>query len=243
MTRPSVDILLPFHGQYESVTKCIGSIFSCTPNQDYNIILIDDASPNPHYVKALSEHRKKVFGIRLNEQVGFGGALAEGFRISQNPLVAIVHSDVWMENINWLANLQRALVRLKPQGVKLVSSRSDNPGTSCSYDSRMFGLPEDNIGDVITDIPGPLICSLCHRDLFARIGFIKPYPYAWYEDEELFWRMKRHGFKQAIVSNSYVRHTGGLTINELCRTKPKVIPIMEYNRELCLADISSQRRG
>lgn len=243
MNRPAVDILLPYHGQYEAMTKCIGSIFACTPNQDYNIILIDDASPNPYHWRTLSETRKKVFGMRLPEQVGFGAALAAGFSISKSPLVAIVHSDVWTENINWLANLQRALVRLKPEGVKLVSARSNDPGTACTYDPRMFGNPEDEVGDVIVDTSCPLMCCLCHRELFSRVGFIKPYPYAWYEDEEFFWRMKKHGYKQAIVGNSFVRHAGGLTIKEVCREKPKTTQIMENNRELCLADISYSKKA
>lgn len=237
MARPAVDILLPYHGQYESVSRCIGSIFSCTPNQDYQIILIDDASPNTSYFRNLTTNRKKVKGVQLEEQVGFGGALAAGFEISKNPLILILHSDVWVDNINWLANLQRGLGRLKNEGIKLVCAKSNDPGTSISYDKKMFQAAESS--NTIVETACPLLCALCHRDLFTRIGgFIKKYPFAWYEDEELFWRMKYYGYKQAIIGNSFVHHDGGLTVTEVLKSNPKARRTMENNHSLCLDDIA-----
>lgn len=238
MARPPVDIIVPFRGQYESVTRCISSILSCTPNQDYKLILVDDGSANEHYLPKIIKNKQKIKGVQLKPSGGFGAALQAGFLESKAPYVVFMHSDVWVEDVYWLLNLQRSLATSKYSGVKLVTSRTNNPGTSASYDERMFGQKGDLAEDVVSTSPTPLICAICHRELFSRIGgFIKNYPFAWYEDEELFWRMKYYGFKQGIAHNSWVNHAGGLTIKEALRTEPRVKKLMENNRNLCLDDL------
>jgi len=238
MARPPVDILIPFHGKYELVTRCVGSIINCTPNQKFQIYLIDDCSPNADFATNLALVNKTITTVRLNKHSGFGAALYEGFQASQNNHVVFMHSDCCADNIYWLANLQRALTRLKDHGVKLVSSRTNNAGTSSSYDPRLVGERTEELPDIIVDSPLPLFCAYMNRELFSRIGgFIRPYEYGWFEDEELFYRMKYYGYKQAIVPSSYVLHAGGATINELCANSNRIKQRMEANRELCLEDI------
>lgn len=227
-----VDIIIPFHGQYEKVTRCVSSIISTTPNQEYKIILVDDGSPNEKFLENLTLHNSKTKAIRIESQVGFGSAVNIGLEHSENPFVAIVHSDVYMTSTSWLLNLQRGLVRLKDKGVKLVSARTTNVGTSASYDENLTKLTDT---DVIVKSPLPLFCAFFNKELINKIGPLKPYPYAWYEDEELFWRMRSKNYHQAIV-NSYVEHEGGCTIRELIK-KPKILKIMENNIELCKNDI------
>lgn len=234
--RPAVDIIIPFHGQYELVTECLAAIYACTPNQNYKVILVDDCSPNETYLRNIT-HGKKTVGIRLEKQSGFGAALAAGFAAGTNDHVAFLHSDTKVDNINWLANLQRGLAKYRAAGVKLVSARTDDPGTAAGYDPRLIGEPSDNVGDAVVAQALPLFCAYCHRKLFQKIGgFIKPYPFAWYEDEELFWRMKYYGYKQAVIGNSWVRHRGGATVKDML-TRPKIKEVIENNRNLCLRDV------
>jgi len=76
-----------------------------------------------------------------------------------------------------------------------------------------------------------------HRNLFANIGgFVKPYPYGHFEDEELYWRMKLCGFKQAVCGSSFVRHKGGTTMQELLKDQ-KIRPIIETNQQTYISDI------
>jgi len=84
-----------------------------------------------------------------------------------------------------------------------------------------------------------LYCFLCHRELFHRCGgFLKEYPYGFYEDVEFAWRMRKHGFKQAVCRNSWVHHDGMATIRSIWRRDPEIRKIMEEeNRERCLADL------
>lgn len=236
---PSVDIVIPFHAQYEAVISCLASVQRCTPNQDYRIYLADDASPNPHFIKPL-QHRRLI-PLRSDTRLGFGGVLWEAFKQGTSPWVVFMHSDVIVPNINWLTNLQRAMYALKEGGVKLIAAQTDDIGTGIQQEQliRSDPLPDH----VIATSALPLICAMVHRDLFTKIGgFIKPYPLAWFEDEELFWRMKHYGYKQAICKDSFVHHAGGLTIREAWRDKPATRKQMEGNETVCLNDIKPFRK-
>jgi GT2 family glycosyltransferase len=241
LERSSTDIIIPFHGQYELVTQCVGAISSCTPNQDYTVYLVDDGSPNKNFLELISSVNKKIKPIQLDKQQGFGAALEAGFKEGNGQTVVFMHSDVRVDNIYWLSELQKTYINLRKNGVKLVSSRSNSAGSSANGHPLLNGSLEES-SDVISDSALPLFCTFCHRELFKRIGgFVKNYPFAWFEDEELFWRMKYFGYKQAISGTSYVTHKGSATINELCRSE-KIKKIMEGNRELCLKDVNSYIR-
>jgi GT2 family glycosyltransferase len=233
--RPSVDILVPFHGQYDHVTKLLESLFKFTPGFDCEVMLIDDASPNISYLEKMA----KVSGvktIRATEHRGFGASLKLGFEATERPWIAVVQSDVVIEDAMWLREMYETLQKLKTEGVKMVGARTDNP--LCG-DLRAAGDKGSDVEDVVlTDTTLPLHCFLCHRELFPRIGgFIKEYPYAQYEDEELAFRMRKHGFKQAISGRSWVHHEGEVTVKYVCRKDQQATAEIQANYERCMADI------
>lgn len=246
-SRSAVDILIPFHGQYEKVSELIKSILLSVKSNPYQITLIDDASEN----KIFGEEIKKQFlkttpqgykpqlqYIRSEKQIGFGAALNLGFDNTQNPWILIMHSDCIVEDSNFIIQMGQSLLNWKKQGipVKMVSARSDNP---CELElAKSKPLEKGDKDIVLQNETLPLFCAMCNRDLFQYInGFIKPYPYAWYEDEELSYRMRKNGLLQGISTKAWVRHQGSATIKVIWETKPESKKIMENNRSLCLADI------
>ena len=75
--RCTVDILVPFHGNYTGVRKLVKSILENTHTNPYQITLIDDASPNAKFTEILMQ-APQTKCIRLKEQKGFAGALKVG---------------------------------------------------------------------------------------------------------------------------------------------------------------------
>lgn len=235
--RHSVDIIVPFHGHIDRVARLVSAILLVTRSNPYQICLVDDASPNKDFIEQ-AKKIPQVLPIRLNEQVGFGGALEAGFRATQQPWVLFVHSDVVPEDGGWMLRLGESLLALRQKNVRLMSARSNNPG-----DERLVGRKGELGEDVVLEDGAiPLFCAMCHRELFNRIGgFIKSYPYAMYEDEELAHRMRYFKFKQGICGKSWVRHEGGVTINTLLQKKPYLRQVMEGNREKCISDIKKYK--
>jgi GT2 family glycosyltransferase len=84
---------------------------------------------------------------------------------------------------------------------------------------------------------------LAPREVFQYIkGFVKPYPFGWYEDEELSHRMRAYGFKLGVSGRSWIHHEGGATVKTIVGEDPKVREIMESNRERCIADMKRTKQ-
>lgn len=245
--KSKVDIIIPFHGQYEKVSSLLQSILLSVKSNPYQITLVDDCSENKNFYQEINDQFKKntkegyrpqVVCIRNEKQLGFGGSLRAGYDNTNLPWVLFLHSDCLVRDPNFMIEMGQALVDWKNQKipVKMVSARSNNSGECNKAKAKIEDKDSTNI--ILENETLPLFCSMCHRDLFKHIGgFIKSYPYAWYEDEELSHRMRKFGFKQGISTKAWIRHEGGSTIKYIWNKIKESKEIMENNRELCLQDI------
>lgn len=236
-----VDIIIPFHDQYKKVLYLVMSILKNTRGSiPYHVILVDDDSPNVDFLN-MFDKTPRVRTLRNDTRLGFGGSLQEGFASGDSPFIVFMHSDVEILMPNWLMELGESFLNLRQHNVQLVSARSNNPGAH--YTARLRAEKGAKaIDDMIIsdDEEGslPLYCAMCHRELFNRIGgFIKPYPLAGYEDEELCFRMRKNGFYQGISGASWVQHIGSVTIDAVCSSDRTAKETMEKNRDLCLLDM------
>lgn len=247
-----VDVIVPFHGQYERVTRLIESLFRCTLSNVCQFILVDDASPNVTYMENLAK-LSDLECVRLDKQLGFGGAIKAGFEHSEklnllriekempeHAYVVFIQSDCVVEDVGWLSALGNAMLDLKPKGVRMVGSRTNNP---ISGDVRQEGLKNVESEHVILeDTYLAMHCFMVHRQLFENVGgFIKEYPYGNYEDEEFAYRLRSYGFKQAIAANSFVRHAGGASFKDVYRKNIEARQSAQKNRILCIEDIKRLR--
>jgi GT2 family glycosyltransferase len=236
--RESVDIIIPFHGAYKNTSKLIETILFTTRSNPYQICLVDDCSPNTHYIELLRKAPQMVVH-RTPTHLGFGGALQFGFERTEQPWVIFMHSDCVISDAGWMIEMGRSLLKWREEGVpvRMVSARSNNPGGG---PSQLRSNSKSHTKDIVVEEGHlPLYCAMCDRGLFNQIGgFIKNYPLAYYEDEELAFRMNKYGIKQGICGKSWVQHEGGKTISYVCKKNPKAKEIMEGNRQRCVLDMS-----
>jgi len=250
-----VDLIVPFHGQYQKVTRLIESIFRCTHTNPYTLTLVDDCSPNADYA---GHHLSDVKGLQLlrtEKRLGFAGACFEGFKNTNSSWVCFINSDCVIEDLGWLRSMGESLLALKGEGVKMVAPLTNN---ALGHDyqemkKEEFGAidPGDERSDLLLDVNHKdedgnldpeylsMYCFMCHRELFKRCGgFIREYPYGWYEDMEFAYRMNKCGYKQAVCRSAWVYHEGECTIRELWRKQPETRAIMETeNFKRCQSDI------
>ena len=243
-SRSAVDIIVPFHSQYEKVYDLIRSIVIAVKSNPYQITLVDDCSENEEFGKDINKEfekstpqgmRPQVRCIKSASQLGFGGALKLGFESTTSPWVMFMHSDCVVEDPNFMINMGRSLLEWKKEGVpvKMVSASSNNP-------DEFKDLCSEGKDKILKDATMPMFCCLCNRALFGYVGgFIKSYPFAWYEDEEFSHRMKKHGLLQGVCARARIRHHGGSTIKYLWDTRPETKKEMEANRERCISDMKN----
>jgi GT2 family glycosyltransferase len=238
-----VDIVIPFHGQYEKVTALLESIYRYTRSNYITITLMDDCSPNETFLTNVSKNiqkRTNLFNaIRGVEQRGFAGASKVAFERTENPYVCLLNSDCLIEDGNWLRALGETLLALKSEGVRMVAPLTNNAvGGHDAQQGERADRSDDHV--ILTGEEHlSMYCVLCHRELFARCGgFLQEYPYGFYEDVEFAWRMRKYDFKQAVCRSSWVQHEGMATITGLWRKDEKIRTVMEEeNHQRCLEDI------
>lgn len=246
-----VDIIIPFHGQYDKLLALVDSIFRFTRSNYYQLCLVDDASANSSFLGTIAKNAEKsanlrkmdniVKTVRLDQQLGFAGAAKAGFDATVNPYVCFVNSDCKVEDVNWLRSMGECLLKYKSQGVRMVSPVTNN---AVGGHEAQEGKREERLEDPVILGDGDflsLYCFMCHRELFNRCGgFLKEYPFGYYEDVEFANRMQKHGFKQAVCRNSWISHEGQATIKPLWRSNPSSRNIMEKdNRQRCIADMKN----
>lgn len=249
-SRSPVDIIIPFHGEFDKVVRLVRSILLSVKSNPYQITLVDDGSvyydKENDQIKSFVDEFKNfdegrpsgtepiVQTVRSEKQLGFGAAALLGYQHTKQPWVMFMHSDCVVEDPNWMLEMGRSLLGQKK--IKMVGAKSQ---ASFVGDPRCKGV-KSQYGDdlIVNDSFLPLYCVMCHRDLFKHIGgFIKQYPYAGYEDEELAFRMNHYGFQQAICGKAWVYHEGSGTLKTLVKKQPEIRDILDTNRERCIADI------
>ena len=219
----SVEIIVPFYGEQARVAKLMESIFATVHTNRYLISLVDDGSINDTFIKDID--KKKLPGVRcfhVDKNKGFGAAvnlaLTTPWKNQKITWVAIMQSDVFAEDNNWLSNMGETINLLKNQGVKMVSPMTNNPMIDSSVSSKMLGKKSDRRPDVVlTGGYLPMYCVLAHRELFNKVGLLKEYPYAGTEAEEFAFRMQKMGYKQAVCGTSWVNHSGGATLSNFAK--------------------------
>lgn len=235
--KSKVDIIIPYHGQYERVRKLVESIMIGVRSNPYQITLIDDFSPNEDFGKELNKIDPIVRVFRSKKQLGFGGAINLGVNNTVQPWTLFLNSDCVVEHNNWMLEMGRSLIELKNKGVRVVTARNNLKYEGCP--DIIQGKKEDIVGDFILDDGFiPLFSFMCHRDLFKHIGgLIKEYPYGNYEDEEFAYRLNSYGFKQAICGKSWIYHEGSATFNYLLNKYPNIKNDIQENRNRCINDL------
>ena len=235
--REEVGIILPFHGRYDCVLKCVESIYKLTKTNPYKIYLVDDGSPNVNFMTGFKKSNK-IIPVRLNTQVGYASACEAGFAKSTEPFLVFLHSDCVVEEGNWLKSMGETLLKLQPQRVRMVGPLSNNPlgGDERQKANKNEQHPSRTV--ILEDTHISSCCFMVQRDLFEQTrGFLKNYPLGYWEDEEFAHRMRHFRLKQAICGTSWVRHVGEETYKEIFRKNPNLLKVIDENRERCIQDM------
>lgn len=235
--RSKVDIIIPTHNY--SVIKLVNSIINSIKSNPYKITIVDDCSINKinHFDNYDNDRppgtEPIIQTIRLEKHKGFGAALNKGIENTKNPWILCIHSDCIIENQNFMIELGKSLIENKQNNIRIFSAMTNN------LDSKYNDLIGDKLKiyeNKIAEKPIPLFCFMFHRELISKIGLFKEYPYCGYENEELFFRMKFHGYKVGICGKSWIHHENHGTTKLLMKNH-KIKEEMFGNKQRCINDL------
>ncbi len=224
-----VAVILPIYKNVDLTRECIQRCLPDILSEDGQLILINDASPEPGMGDMLEEwhlqYPKTVRIITNQSNQGFTASVNRGLRTSLGCDVVLLNSDVLTPS-RWLQVLRREAAR--DQRIGTVTPLSNNSTiTSLPVDniscSELLELDVDKInGSFIFDLPpvmaptGIGFCMLITARCLARVGLLDVQTFAegYGEESDFCQRALKAGFLNALTPNLYCHHIGRVSFGE-----------------------------
>lgn len=219
----SIDIIVPvYQGRYETL-QCLHSVLSSTCEIPYELVVIDDASPDFELSEQLRKLANKgLFKLITNStNHGFVYSVNRGMSLHKDRDVVLLNSDTEVYN-DWLERLAYAAYRNRLTGT--VTPLSNN-ATICSYPRFLHDNPYPlEIGyaemdalnarinkDKHIETPtGVGFCMYIKRECLNSIGLFdeEAFGRGYGEENDFCQRAIRNGWRNIIAADVFVRHWG-----------------------------------
>jgi len=217
---PLVSIIIPVYNQWNYTYNCLKSIKENTEDVSFEIIIADDLSSDE--TKNISNFINNIKVVRSEENLGFLLNCNNAAKESRGKYIHFLNNDTNVQK-NWLSSLVDLIEKDKNTGMvgsKLVYSNGKlqeaggiiwNDASGWNYgrldDSEK---PEYNYVKEVDYISGASI--MIKRSLWEEIGgFDGRYAPAYFEDSDLAFEVRRHGYKVMYQPKSVVVHFEGIS--------------------------------
>jgi len=211
--------------------KCLASVYEHVRDLSFEIIVVDNASPEPG-IEALNADFPKIVVIKSAINLGFAGANNLGFAKSSGEYVLFLNPDTELIDNAFKTMLDQALSVPDPGviGCKLLNTDL-SVQTSCiqtfptipnqvlDYEYLRLRWPSCSfwsIGALFSEskqpVPVEVISGaymLLRRDVFERAGRFTEDYFMYAEDLDLCYKVKALGLRNYYVGTAQVIHHGG----------------------------------
>ena len=219
-SKPVVSVIIPIYGKSEYTLQCIASIALNPPQVAYEVIVVDDCSPD-NSVEIL----KNIGGIRLlvnSENQGFIRSCNVGAQSAAGQFLCFLNNDTEVTR-GWLDELFKTFSEFPGTGLsgsKLIYPDGTlqeaggiiwQDGTGCNFGrNNDQWRPAYNYAREVDYCSGASI--MVPRKLFEELGgFDEHYLPAYCEDSDLALKIRKSGYRVIYQPLSVVIHYEGVT--------------------------------
>lgn len=128
-----LSLIIPVYKVERYIEKCLQSIVMQLPQDDVEIIIVDDGSPDNsiqianQFLSQQSEAIKSKFKIISQKNKGLSGARNTGISFAKGEYLAFLDSDDYLDN-NYFVFLLSTMAEYKPDIIEFKAQRVDNYG-------------------------------------------------------------------------------------------------------------------
>ncbi|MCB1920893.1 MAG: glycosyltransferase [Candidatus Competibacteraceae bacterium] len=224
-----VDIIVPVYRGLTETRRCLESILEQPQQQPYELIAIDDASPEPELTTYLDElaANQRLTLLRHAVNKGFVAAANSGLRLHLERDVVLLNSDTEVHG-NWLDRLAQCAYANKRIGT--VTPFSNN-ATICSYPyfCRDNLLPEGlTLAELDTlfrranagrwlEIPTAIgFCMYIRRTCLEETGYFdeQQFGFGYGEENDFCMRASQKDWRHLLCADTFVYHVGGVSFSD-----------------------------
>lgn len=210
-------IVILTYNQLEYTKLCIESIRKFTPQNSYEIIVVDNGSSDGT-VDWLKE-QKDIKTIFNKENMGFSKGCNQGIDVSVGENILLLNNDT-IVTPNWLYNMDRAL--WKEDKIAAVSCMSNyvtnNQQIEVKYTNIYsmlefaldFNILNFNKHEPMDKLIG--FCMLIKKEVINKIGLLdENFVVGNFEDDDYCLRMKKAGYKLILCKDTFIHHFGSIS--------------------------------
>jgi GT2 family glycosyltransferase len=255
VNEPIVDIIIPVYNQIDLVVQCVESIITSKNSQRYQIIIIDDASPDPNVGSGLDRLATR-FPIELHtnsKNVGFTKTVNFGMALHKDRDVLLLNSDTivygsWIDKISRAAKLSPDIATVNPLTNQYGSHVSCYP-ERVSTTKEELNIDHSTLSEICSEVnDGKLtyvhttigFCMYIKRKCINDIGYFDSvnFPVGYGEECDFCFRASKVGWRHVVVGDAFVTHLDGQSFNEKkSKLMSDMIPVfLKLHPELTLVD-------
>jgi GT2 family glycosyltransferase len=209
--------------------ECIPSIYEYTSGISFEIIVVDNASPEGG-AELLKEEFPGIFLIQSKDNLGFAGANNLGFKYSTGDYILLLNPDTKLISpaINLMLEHARGLPDAGIMGCRLLNGDLSLQ-TSCImlfptisntvFQSEFFRMRWPKlfgIGPLYSKTSKPAkveavsgACMLVKREVFDRVGMFSEDYFMYAEDLDLCFKVSRAGLTNYYLGDGVIIHYAG----------------------------------
>ena len=228
---PMLSIIIVNWNSTAYLLKCIESIYRYTHETEFEIIVVDNASPDDD-VRLVKHQFPDVVLIESSENLGFARANNLGFRASSGEYVVFLNPDTILINpaFDLILHQVRSLSNLGVVGCTLFNEDRTiqtsaiqtfptvlnqlldvdfirNRFPACALWNIAPLLKGGNLPSHVQVISGA--CLLLRREVFAQVGHFSEDYFMYAEDVDLCYKVAKTGFTNYYVPQAQIVHYGG----------------------------------
>lgn len=211
--------------------ECLASIYENTHGLSYEILVVDNASPEGG-VEALKSQFPEITLVKSGKNLGFAGANNIGFKQSNGEYVLFLNPDTRLvgPTVNVLVDRIRDLPDAGIVGCKMLNTDLSVQITSIQkfptilnqivnaeyLQLRWPGCPLWDIGPLFHDQTEPIkvevipgACMLLRRSVFENVGMFSEDYFMYAEDLDLNYKLKQAGYTNYYIGEASIVHHGG----------------------------------
>ncbi len=224
-----LDLIVPVFKGLQQTQECLTSIIHAPTKTAYELIVINDASPDAQitaYLRYLSAN-KQITLIENTVNLGFVATVNQGMALHPDRDVVLLNSDTVVAN-DWLDRLQACAESNKH--IATVTPFSNN-ATICSYPHfcQVNALPPGkNVGEIdeilkrthagkIVDIPTAVgFCMYIKRAVLEQIGLfdVENFGKGYGEENDFCMRAHAKSWRNVVACDTFVYHVGSVSFGE-----------------------------